>query len=57
VIRDNELRMLEDLKAWGMTVTTVDKEVFVNAMQPVYDKFYQEHPNWKEMVEKIKASK
>ncbi len=56
VIRENEAKMLEDLKSWGMQVDTVDKKVFIVAMKPVYDQFYQEHPNWVELVEKIKAA-
>jgi len=56
VIRDNEKKELEDLKAWGMEVDAVDKSVFIGAMTPVYDQFYKEHPNWPELVEKIRAA-
>ena len=57
VIRDNEVKMLEDLKSWGMQVDTVDKAVFIKAMQPVYDQFYKEHPSWVVLVEEIRAAK
>jgi len=57
VIRDNEIKMIEDLKSWGMQVDTVDKTVFIEAMQPVYDRFLKEHPSWSGLVEEIRASK
>jgi tripartite ATP-independent transporter DctP family solute receptor len=57
VIRDNEVKMLEDLKSWGMQVETVEKSVFVEAMKPVYDKFYKENPSWADLVEKIRAAR
>ena len=57
IIRDNEKKMIADLKAWGMEVDNVDKSVFIGAMTPVYDQFYKEHPNWPELVEKIRAAK
>jgi tripartite ATP-independent transporter DctP family solute receptor len=56
VIRDNEIKMIADLKSWGMQVDNVDKSVFIGAMTPVYDLFYKEHPNWPELVEKIRAA-
>lgn len=57
VIRDNEIKMIEELKSWGMQVDTVDKTVFIQAMQPVYDRFLKENPNWAGLVDKIRASK
>jgi tripartite ATP-independent transporter DctP family solute receptor len=57
VIRDNEVKMLEELKSWGMNVNTVDKTVFIDAMQPVYDRFLKENPNWAGMVDQIRAAK
>lgn len=57
VIRDNEVKMLADLKAWGMQVDSVDKTVFIEAMAPVYDQFYKEHPNWVGLVEKIRSAR
>jgi tripartite ATP-independent transporter DctP family solute receptor len=57
VIRDNELKMLSDLKSWGMQVEKVEKTVFVEAMKPVYDRFYKDHPNWADLVEKIRAAR
>ncbi len=56
LIRDNEAKQLEDLKAQGMVVSTVDKAIFVEAMSPVYDKFGQKYPAWKETLEKIRAA-
>jgi TRAP-type C4-dicarboxylate transport system substrate-binding protein len=40
-----------------MQVDTVDKTVFIQAMQPVYDRFLKENPNWAGLVDKIRASK
>ncbi len=57
VIRDNEIKMIEDLKSWGMQVDNVDKSVFIKAMRPVYDQFFKEHPNWVDLVENIRAAK
>jgi TRAP-type C4-dicarboxylate transport system substrate-binding protein len=57
VIRDNEVKMVADLKSWGMQVDNVDKMVFIKSMQPVYDRFYKEHPSWSGLVEKIKAAR
>ena len=57
IIRDNEAEQLKDLKAQGMLVDTVDKALFVRAMAPVYDKFSQKYPEWKEILEKIRANK
>ncbi len=57
IIRDNEARQLDDLKAQGMVVDTVQKSSFIKAMAPVYDKFSQKYPEWKEILEKIRATK
>jgi tripartite ATP-independent transporter DctP family solute receptor len=57
VIRDNEVKQIEELKKWGMDVRTVDKDVFIQAMKPVYDQFYGQNPSWREMVKKITAAK
>jgi tripartite ATP-independent transporter DctP family solute receptor len=54
IIRDNEVKQVEALKRQGMEVSTVDKAVFVQAMAPVYAKFYEKYPAWKEMVEQIR---
>jgi TRAP-type C4-dicarboxylate transport system substrate-binding protein len=56
-IRDAEMKQVEDLKSWGMDVRTVDKQLFVEAMQPAYDSFYKQHPSWKAIVEEIRATK
>ncbi|HDR15383.1 MAG TPA: DctP family TRAP transporter solute-binding subunit [Desulfobacteraceae bacterium] len=57
VIRENEARQVEELKDWGMDVRGVDKEVFVRAMEPVYDKFVGANPHWKSVVERILTQK
>ena len=57
VIRDNEAKQIEELKKWGMEIATVDKEVFVKAMAPVYDQFVAKYPEWKDMIDKIRAQK
>jgi tripartite ATP-independent transporter DctP family solute receptor len=57
IIRDNEQRQLKDLKAWGMDVKTVDKGSFFKAMQPVYDKYIKQYPDWKTVIKKITETK
>jgi len=57
IIRDNEQRQLKDLKEWGLDVRTVDKGNFFKAMQPVYDKYIKQYPNWKMMIKKITETK
>ncbi len=39
----------------GMEVTTPDLGEFRKALQPVYDDFYKQHPEYKELVERIIA--
>jgi tripartite ATP-independent transporter DctP family solute receptor len=56
IIRNNEAAQLEDLKT-QMVVDRVDKALFVDAMAPVYDKFCREYPGWKDILEKIRATK
>ena len=57
IIRDNEQRQLQDLKAWGMDVKTVGKESFFTAMQPVYDKYIKKYPTWAQVIKNITATK
>jgi TRAP-type C4-dicarboxylate transport system substrate-binding protein len=56
-IRENEARQLAELKEWGMDVRGVDKDVFVRAMEPVYDEFVGANPSWKSVIERILAQK
>jgi len=56
VIRDNEARQLKELKTQGMKVDTVDKALFIKAMAPVYNKFFDKYPGWKGIVEKIRGT-
>jgi tripartite ATP-independent transporter DctP family solute receptor len=57
IIRDNEEKQIQDLKAWGMDVRSVDKSLFVKAMEPVYAKFINEYPDWGPIIERIRATK
>jgi tripartite ATP-independent transporter DctP family solute receptor len=57
LIRDNEAKQLAELKAQGMVVSVVDKNTFVEAMAPVYAKFFEKYPGWKGIVEKIRATR
>ncbi|MBN1105355.1 MAG: TRAP transporter substrate-binding protein [Deltaproteobacteria bacterium] len=57
LIRDNEAKQIEELKAQGMVVSVVDKNAFVDAMAPVYAKFFEKYPGWKGVVMKIRATK
>jgi tripartite ATP-independent transporter DctP family solute receptor len=56
IIRDNEAKQLQDLKAQGMVVDTVDKRPFIDAMAPVYDNFSTKYPDWKKILKKIRAT-
>ncbi|MBN1847895.1 MAG: TRAP transporter substrate-binding protein [Deltaproteobacteria bacterium] len=56
LIRDNEAQQLKEIKSRGMVVNTVDKAVFMEAMRPVYDTFFEKYPQWKQIVEKIRAT-
>ncbi len=56
IIRDNEAKQLKDLKAQGMVVDAVDKNLFIKAMAPVYDKFSMKYPEWKNILKKIRAT-
>ncbi|HUT70658.1 MAG TPA: TRAP transporter substrate-binding protein [Desulfatiglandales bacterium] len=53
IIRNNEKRELEDLKAWGMDVRTVEKSAFLKATQPVYEKYIRQYPDWKPIILEI----
>jgi len=55
LIRDSESKQLEEIRAQGMIIDTVDKDVFVKAMSPVYEMFYDKYPAWKETVKKIRS--
>jgi TRAP-type transport system periplasmic protein len=57
LIRDNENRQLEELEKLGMEINTVDKVLFVEAMAPVYEKFYEKYPAWREIVEQVRKTK
>jgi tripartite ATP-independent transporter DctP family solute receptor len=56
VIRDAEKKQIEELKSWGMDIRTVDKQLFVDAMQPAYETFYKQHPSWEMVVQEIRAT-
>jgi len=57
IIRDNEQKQIQDLKAWGMDVRTVDKAIFLTAMEPVYAKFIKQYRDWEAIIQKIRDTK
>ncbi len=57
VIRNNEQKQIRDLKVWGMDVRTVDKVIFLKAMEPVYAKFIKQYPDWEPIIQKIRDTK
>ena len=57
IIRDNEQRQLNDLKAWGMDIRTVDKSAFFKATQSVYEKYIKQYPKWKSIIAEIGKTK
>jgi len=54
-IRDNEAKMLEELKGFGMQVTTPDKKLFQKATEPTYKKY--ESRFGKDLIDKIVGTK
>jgi tripartite ATP-independent transporter DctP family solute receptor len=54
-IRDNEAKMLEELKGFGMQVTTPDKKLFQKATEPTYKKY--ETRFGKDLINKIVGTK
>lgn len=54
-IRDNEAKMLEELKGFGMQVTTPDKKLFQKATEPTYKKY--EARFGKDLIDKIVNTK
>jgi TRAP-type transport system periplasmic protein len=57
LIRDNEKKQLEELEKLGLEISTVDKALFVEAMAPVYERFYERYPTWREIVEQVRKSR
>ena len=57
IIRDNEQRQLDDLRAWGMDIRSVDKSLFFRATQPVYEKYMKQYPSWKPVIAEIGRTK
>ncbi len=54
-IRDNETKMLEELKGFGMQVTTPEKALFQKATEPTYKKY--ETRFGKDLIDKIVGTK
>ena len=54
-IRDNETKMLEELKGFGMQVTAPDKKLFHKATEPTYKKY--ESRFGKDLIDKIVKTK
>ncbi len=54
-IRDNEIKMLEELKGFGMQVTSPDKKLFQKATEPTYKKY--ESRFGKDLIDKIVSTK
>lgn len=54
-IRENEAKMLEELKGFGMQVTTPDKKLFQKATEPTYRKY--ESRFGKVLIDKIVETK
>lgn len=43
VQQENEVKAAEELKAAGMEFNEVDKQAFIDLMDPVYDKYFETH--------------
>jgi len=46
---------LEQIKKEGMEITYPDPKPFRKATKGVYEKYFEEHPEWRSIVEKIQA--
>lgn len=54
---ENDEAKIAEYKEKGYTVTRpTDLDAWKEAVQPVYDKMYKDHPNWKELVDMVKAA-
>jgi len=49
------VKVLETLKEKGIVVTYPDMEPFIKAAQPLLDKLFEAHPQWKDWYEQIQA--
>lgn len=53
---EEDLRLVEEYKAKGYTITyPTDREAWVEATKPVYDKQLALHPEWAEFIEMVDA--
>jgi tripartite ATP-independent transporter DctP family solute receptor len=55
IIRDEEQEQLKELKNRGMDIRSIDTELFIEAMKPVYTTFLNKYPSWEAVENKIRA--
>jgi len=55
IIRDQEQEQLKELKTRGMDIRSIDTELFIDAMKPVYTTFLNKYPSWEAVENKIRA--
>jgi TRAP-type transport system periplasmic protein len=53
IIRDSESKDIESIKETGVEVTYPDNAPFLEATKSVYDKYFEEYPEWEPIVEEI----
>lgn len=56
IVRDIEKKQIEDLRSGGMDTRTVDRQLFVEAMESVHSFFLSKYPAWEKAAQKIRAA-
>jgi tripartite ATP-independent transporter DctP family solute receptor len=55
IIRSGEEKQLRELESGGMEIHDIDRQLFIDAMNPVYSSFLKKYPAWEAVVQKIRA--
>jgi tripartite ATP-independent transporter DctP family solute receptor len=55
IIRNGEEEQLRELKNSGMEIHDIDRQRFIDAMNPVYSSYLKKYPAWEAVVQKIRS--
>jgi tripartite ATP-independent transporter DctP family solute receptor len=55
LIRNGEKEQIKELENKGMAIHDIDRQPFVNAMNPVYSFYLSKYPAWKAVEEQIRS--
>jgi tripartite ATP-independent transporter DctP family solute receptor len=55
IIRNGEEEQLRELENRGMEIHDIDRQLFIDAMNPVYTSYLKKYPAWEAVVQKIRA--